>query len=104
MGRCIVKLADEKYVEWSSIVDAPVTYIFDRKGMKEWLDAQYGLSSVEENEKRLARADKHGTSMLGPHYENVEQFITCNRAGENEEFLTLKEIIERYTLKEEKNG
>ncbi len=31
MGRCIAKLGEDKYVEWPSIVDAPVTHVLFRE-------------------------------------------------------------------------
>lgn len=31
MGRAVYKLGPDAYVEWSSVVDAPVTYVCNRK-------------------------------------------------------------------------
>jgi hypothetical protein len=102
MGRTIVKLADEKYVEWSSIVDAPVTYIMTREEMKTYLDEEYGRSSIANNEERLRRTDERGTSSFCR--ETMEEVISCNRAGPHEEHIELEEIIKQYTDKGEENG
>ncbi len=104
MGRCIAKLADDKYVEWSSIVDAPVTYILTRDHMLAHLDAEYGRSSFDENRRCLDRADKNGTSIQGMEY-SVEDLVSSNRAGKNGDNITLPEILEMYDLKNaEENG
>lgn len=97
MPSFIVKLAPEKYVEWSTVVDAPVTYILTREHMLDHLDYTYGTSSIEENRRRLDRADANGTSCH--HKLEVEELLSYNRAGENEKNISLEEILERYDLK-----
>lgn len=94
MPRCIVKLKEDTYVEWSTIVDAPVTYILTRKEMLKYLDERYGTVSFEENRERLDRTDKNGTSFH--EMTHAEELICSNRAGENEEKITLEQILERY--------
>jgi hypothetical protein len=81
MGRAVAKLADDEYVEWSSITDSPVSWIKTRaEAVEVW------------SEERVARADKHGDSFQPPDG-NV---IAGNRAGDNEETLTLDEIRVQY--------
>ena len=98
MSRPIVKLAENEYLEWSSIVDAPTSYIVDREKMKKYLMSKYN-ETEEKVESRLKRADLYGTSYLHIHYESVEEFIAANRAGEKEACLTLEEIREKYKEK-----
>ena len=86
MGRCIVKLADDKYIEWSSGVDAPISAVMSRNAMKK-----FGVT-----EDRLTRADTYGTSLLD-YDGNAIDYVSGNRAGEHETELTLEEIIEKYT-------
>lgn len=85
MGRCIVKLADDKFIEWSSVVDAPVSAWLIRTAAA----AQWG-------EDRVARADRNGHSARDMKPCPPGEFATFNRAGPNEESLTLDAIIRRY--------
>lgn len=103
MPKFIVKLAEDKFVEWSTIVDAPVTYILSKEGMIEYLDAEYGRASKENNVVRVDRADKTGTSsMMG---DDLESIVSGNRAGPKETEISLAEIIEQYDPKNaEANG
>lgn len=79
MGRGIVKLAEDEYVEWSSIVDAPVSYVVDREtAVGAW------------SEERVDRADRNGHSYRDGFG------LEGNRAGEDERELTRDEIRERY--------
>lgn len=95
----IVKLDGDKYIEWSRVVDAPMSYIMSRKEMYNHLIEQREktLASKESSEERLVRADKYGTSLIGKT--SVEEIISFNRAGDNESCLSLEEIIEKYTKK-----
>lgn len=91
MGRCIVKLADNEYVEWSTVVDAPVSYVLTRDEIKRAV----GGPDIEE---RLNRADERGTSMLAPAI-TLESLAVCNRAGPKESCLSLEEIRKQYKYK-----
>lgn len=93
MGRGILKLDENKYVEWSSVVDAPTTYIMDREEAVRFT----------QDEKRIIRADETGTSFKDVGGISAEEYVAFNRAGENESCISLEEIIDKYTLKEE-NG
>lgn len=86
MGRAIVRLAPDEYVEWSTVVDAPVSYVFTR---------EYGLANGEDP-TRLDRADKQGHSYFDNYYKNVEDFVSCNRAGPKESSITLGAIRRMY--------
>lgn len=95
MAKAIVKLADDKYVEWSSVVDAPVSCVMSRKDMREYLHETYGMASVAGNLERLDRADEHGTSFHTPT--PASAVAGFNRAGPNETKLSLEEIIKQYS-------
>lgn len=86
MPRLILRLAADEYVEWSTVVDAPVSAVLSRK------DAigEFGADKV-------AIADEHVVS-LWPHFQpaDAEAFIAANRAGPNEERLSLEEIRQAY--------
>lgn len=102
MGRAIIKLNDGKrdwYLEWSTVVDAPVSYGMNRVEAMDYLTSRGGLfcppSTREQAEASLQRADKTGTSWFNVP-RNVEETIACNRAGPNETELTREEIIKTY--------
>jgi hypothetical protein len=84
MGRCIARLAEDEYVEWSTVVDAPVTYIIDRaEAVAEW------------GEERVARADAKGTSFIeGPY--TLASLLVANRAGPRENQASLEAIRKQY--------
>lgn len=116
----ILKLAENKYIEWSTIADAPTTWIMDREEMEKLvrnnalLDeriSQHDCNEVNEMKrktaelvakKRLERIEDHGSSGYGGT--TVQNIILGNRAGPKEAHLTLDEIIETYTYSKEKAG
>ena len=95
MGRCIVKIKD-KYLEWSSIVDAPVTFGMTLDELKGYIKEEYGREGMRELDKRLERVERTGASTI--YEKSVDSIISCNRAGPNESHLTLEEIYQAYCL------
>lgn len=93
MGRGIVKLAADEFVEWSTIVDAPVTEILSKSEMQQYLYSAYGSSSTEDSDRRLALADANGTSFRDS---TVLELLSYNRAGDREETITLDQIRGKY--------
>lgn len=99
MPRYIMKITDQKdnkdyYLEWSSVVDAPVTYGADLKTFKEYYEKEYGRSSMDSLNDRLERVEKQGTSCsLGS---TLDEMISYNRAGENETTITKEQILDKY--------
>lgn len=86
----ILKLGDDEYVDWSTIVDAPTSYIVSRA---DAIRLGWG-------EDRLARADAYTTSLIEPIYgpDCAEAAIAGNRAGADESELTLAQIRALYRL------
>ncbi len=90
MPRFIVKLADDEYVEWSTVVDAPLAGSVTRAAAcHEW------------GEPSVARADRRGHSQVeGPRVSEAnrdrvwspEELIAGNRAGPGESELSLDEL------------
>lgn len=99
MERFIVKLDKNKYVEWSSVVDAPVTFILNKEEMLSYLDEMHGKISFSKNRKDIDMADRKGTSSL--IYNDVKLLLSCNGAGEKEESISLDEILKKYKRKKE---
>lgn len=94
MARFIIKIED-KYFEWSTVVDAPITYGLTREQFEDYYRGEYGAVGMEDLPNRLARADTIGTSSL-MGYKSVEEAIAGNRAGPNETELTADEILVAY--------
>ena len=93
MPRHIIKLRD-KYLEWSTIVDAPLTPGLTLEQLQEHIGNKYGLDRLKYLPSRLERVEKYGTSKL--EGVSVADLIAGNRAGENETRLTEDEIYEQY--------
>jgi hypothetical protein len=86
---------DGVYNFYSSISD---TCWFVSGITREQLEAvykeEYGNSGMRDLPQRLERAHKKGTSCrLSP---NLERFLICNRAGENESTLPFEEFVGRF--------
>lgn len=86
MGRGIVKLAANKYVEWSTVVDAPVSYVFTK-------DESFDKAETA----RIERADKNEHSYLDSP---PGDYIGFNRAGPYESCITKEAILRRYESEE----
>jgi hypothetical protein len=87
MGRYVAKLADDAYVEWSTVVDAPVSWVLSRpRAIGEW------------GHLRVLRADKNGTSILDdyPAGSTPEEIVRGNRAGPQETEISVDEILRAY--------
>ncbi len=95
MGRFIVELAPGKYVEWSSVVDAPVTYVMTETELVQYVREEYGEAGVRELPARMERVKAKGTNALT--YKSADNVIRVNRAGPNETEITREQIIAQYT-------
>ncbi len=93
MPHCIIKLKD-KYLEWSTIVDAPVTYGLDLDELSAYVKDRYGSEGLDELPARLKRVEEQGTSF---HTRcPVAELIKNNRAGEGETCISADAIYHRY--------
>lgn len=87
MANGIVKFADNEYAEWTTVMDAPATYIVNREEAVEAWGAD-----------RIALCDAQGTS--SPFGDTLQDIIDGNRAGPKEQPLTLEAIREAYASPE----
>lgn len=66
MARVIVKLEKDgheaRYLDWSTVVDAPLTYGATREEFKAYYEEEYGANSMSDFEERMKRTDDHGCS------------------------------------------
>lgn len=98
MPRYIVKLpcdGDDYYLEWSSIVDAPVTGGMTLKEFHSYYKEQYGTEGLDRLPERMERVNESGTSDT-INRRPVEDWLAYNRAGEGEACISVEEIIELY--------
>ena len=97
MARYIIKL-DDYYMEWSSIVDAPVTFGLTLEEFSNYYHDEYGNRGMCDLDDRLKRVEKFGTSSYDK--QPPESIIYFNRAGPNEDSISREEIIKAYCKRE----
>lgn len=97
MPRMIIKLSEGKrdwYLEYSTVVDAPINYGMSLEEFKEYYQEEYGKSSMGELEKRLMRVEEKGSSSM--IHKGLNDTIDYNRAGKGETCLSKEQMIEHY--------
>lgn len=102
MSKTIAKFTHKKidyYLEWSSIVDAPVTWGMTLEEFKVYYKEQYGLQGMKELPERLERVDKYGTSSY--YNESTKSLICVNNAGPNSKRASYAYIVEHYCIKKD---
>jgi len=101
MGRITIKIKDY-YLEWSTVVDAPITEGMKLDAFKEWYKQEYGNSGLEKLNENLKIINEKG---IGSRcYDTVDEFISFNRAGPKESCLSKDEIYSAYCLGKEIRG
>ena len=93
MGRFIIKIKD-RYFEWSTVVDAPITNGMRLGELHDYIKDEYGKRGLESLGERLQRVETSGTSCLVD--DTMEETIRENHAGPNGESLTAEQIYEHY--------
>ena len=96
MGKCIIKL-DDKFLQWSSVTDAPETPLLPEPLFAQYWKDEYGRSGIVDYANMIDLAKKNGHSIRFSK-ETVNSIIRHNRAGKNDKRLTKDEIIEGYTI------
>lgn len=97
MARGLIKIKD-KYLEWSTMVAAPVTYGMTLDQLRDWIKEEYGRAGLEELPRDLENVERQGTAFQINL--PLEELISNNRAGDGETELTLDQIYEKYCRKE----
>ena len=93
MVHYIIKLKQYYYLQ-SSVVDAPITDSLDIDQLTQQIKIREGEEGLRKLPARLKRVEEKGTSAF--NYSSVEELIACNRAGENENHLSMDELIKEY--------
>lgn len=97
MPRFICKITDKEqswYLEWSTVVDAPVTFGMSLEEFKEYYKDEYGRQGMQDLDKRLERVEEKGTSSM--MHSSVSELISWNRAGKDGSILTKQQLIDVY--------
>ncbi len=85
-----------RYNLYSSIADG---FIYNSSISLEQLnriiEIQYGKTGLSSLPERIERAQKNGHSSRVDD-PGLDGFLCCNRAGDNEEFLSTSECIKRF--------
>jgi len=101
MPHYIIKLDTKdgpRYLEWSTVVDAPVTYGMPLDAFTKYWRKEYGAADRNDRlEARLRDVDAKGTDSYSDA--SVDATIANNRAGAGETRLTKEQIIEYYCLR-----
>ena len=85
----------DKFITWSTIVDAPVTWFMNESQYRKYYKEEYGRTGMDGLDKKIEDAKNTGSNWAGYSLEDV---ITGNRAGEDETDLSEDEIIKEYSL------
>ncbi len=101
MPRYIGKI-DDRYFEFSTIVDAPVTYLMTREEFEAYYCSEYSNSATDKFAERMERADRKGTSSMID--DSFEDMISCNRYGDGESCLSVDEFKARIKQETEANA
>lgn len=91
MGRSFVKhtvAGVDKYLIWSSIVDAPITYGGTLEQIRNYWKSEFGRVGLEELDRDIASGRKW--------WRTVEEMVDCNRAGKDETKLTAEAIVKHF--------
>lgn len=99
---CVVKLAENKFIQWSKASDSPASNVLSEDEMKQLVlhefkvlnlmgqNPSYSYDQVIELILSTGSSDPLGIVTL-------EFILEYNRAGKNESQLSLAEIIEQYS-------
>lgn len=96
MPRYIMKLEKGNrsyYMEWSTIVDAPVTRGMPLGQFAEYYRERYGSYGSRNLQSRIDRANRYGCSSV---FDSRESLIEANHAGDGGKKLTKEQIIEQF--------
>lgn len=79
------------FFEWSTISDSPGSAAMLPHEFNEYYRNEYGRIEADNFGRRISRAIQYGTSSIYPM--SVSEMIKGNRAGKNEEELSLDDVM-----------
>lgn len=100
MPRLCIKIHDEKfnkdyYLEWSSVVDSFITHGMSKEEYREYFINEYGNQYADQIDSYIERIEKTGSSSR-TGFATLYSILKFNCCGENDETLTLEEILDQY--------
>lgn len=105
---CIVKLKENTYIEWSKASDSPASKIMDIDKLKDHLREVFKVEGLLKNKpispqeveikitNLIKVIEETGTSDSGGAVD-LDFILKYNRAGANEQRLSLEEILKTFT-------
>lgn len=91
------------WLEWSTILDVPVTTGMTRAEMTSYLTGRG--EPADEVERALDTAERNGTSVRDVRNPGwgmtIDQLLKGNRAGVEEAEMPVEEIVQRYLVERE---
>jgi len=104
MPRYICQVVDqttnkEYFLEWSSVVDAPVTFGMPHDQFMAYYKEEYGEKGMRELPDRMERVKQFGTSSR--FQESFDEMIILNHAGKNGTLFSKEQIIKWYCRRKE---
>jgi hypothetical protein len=92
MGRSFVKHTvegEDRYLVWSSVIDAPITYADTLASLRAYWKRDYGRVGLLDLDRQIAhRGEKWCRT--------VDEVVSCNKAGSGETQLTAEQIVQHY--------
>lgn len=102
-GHIVVQVADGKYLFYSTVVGAPITYVCSEKLTRKFMKAAatreyqgYEPGERDSFQRRWDRLQKFGTTQLCFGPSDAADVLLGNHAGPNGEQLTLDAITRMY--------
>ena len=92
MPRAILYFEEkDKFLTWSTIVDAPITDLMSEEEYRQWYQIEYGRTGMTGLDEKIKEAKETGCNWRGY---TLDDAISGNRAGEDETHATREEIVE----------
>lgn len=85
---------EPRYLEWSTIVDSPVTDGLPLEDFKLYYEREYGREGMRRLGERLKRVEEKGVSSF--YDPSIDDVLLHNRAGPNSTELSYDEIYDAY--------
>ena len=81
---------EDRYLCWSTIVDAPITYGVTRDELRGFWFARWGVAGALDFDRRVA---------AGGDPETLEYIWSVNRAGADETRISVAQIVDFYIVR-----
>jgi len=101
MPSYIMRLIDpidnkEYFMEWSTVVDAPITYGLSLEEFTEYYKGKYGTEGLRILPERIARTLQKGIS-AHPPFDDYDSYFRFNRADDiGDKTLDFIGVLDRY--------